>query len=94
MATNPHLAEVDDAKKAVKRALIIGVSEYEDQSLESLPFCKNDAEEMYRLLASPEIGFEIPDSNKIIGKVKDKEMRKAIARFSCIIENHSLVEMQ
>lgn len=81
MATNFHLAEDDGANKGVKRALIIGVSDYEDNSLDPLPFCKNDAEEMHRLLASSELGFEIPDSNKLVGKVKDKEMKNAIVKF-------------
>jgi tetratricopeptide (TPR) repeat protein len=78
MATNPNLRE-DDVDKGVKKALIIGVSSYEDKSLDSLPFCKNDAEEMHRLLTL--LGFEIPVYNMLAGEVKERKMKEAIANF-------------
>jgi tetratricopeptide (TPR) repeat protein len=82
LTINPNLEKDDeDANKVIKKALVIGVSDYEDKRLEPLPFCKNDAEEMYRLLTSPKLGFEIPDSNKMICKVQDREMKKSIVKF-------------
>lgn len=75
-----HVSEDDD--NGVRKALIVGVSDYQDKSLEPLPFCKNDAEEMYKLLTSPQLQFEIPDSNKkMMGEVKEWDMRRAIIRF-------------
>ena len=63
----------------MKKALVIGVSDYEDPSLEKLSFCKNDGEEMCSVLTS--IGFDIPEDNKLFGSVKEKEMKERIANF-------------
>jgi tetratricopeptide (TPR) repeat protein/uncharacterized caspase-like protein len=78
MAIDPHLGE-EDEEKGVKKALIIGVSDYEDKSLDPLPFCKNDAEEMHSLLTS--LGFDIPVYNMMVGEVKERKMKEAIANF-------------
>jgi caspase domain-containing protein/tetratricopeptide repeat protein len=61
----------------VKKALVICVSDY--AYLPSLDFCKNDGKGVCEILQ--EIGFDIPDSNKLIGTVEYEKMRKAILDF-------------
>jgi uncharacterized protein YjbI with pentapeptide repeats len=63
-----------------KKALIIAVSDYNDNKLlPPLEFCKNDGEKMYELLSS--IGYEISDDHKLIGNVTANAMRNAIHHF-------------
>lgn len=69
-----------DKRPAKKKALIIGVSEYDnEEKLGKLEFCKTDGEEMYKLLKS--LRFEISDNHRLIGYVKHEEMRDAIHDF-------------
>lgn len=79
MAVNHNSKE--DHNNGVRKALVIGIRDYQDKSLDPLPFCKNDAEEMYTLLTSPSLGFQIPAPNKMVGEVNEREMKKAIANF-------------
>ena len=60
-----------------KRALVIGVSEYE--KLEQLSFCKNDGDSIYEVLYS--VGYHIPNKKKLVGNVNWERMRKAIIDF-------------
>jgi hypothetical protein len=62
-----------------KKALIIGVSEYNDNDIQSLEFCKNDGEKMHETLKS--IAYQIPDNYKLIGHVEFDKMREAIYDF-------------
>lgn len=64
---------------STKRALVIGISDYDNDNLEYLSFCKNDGNEVYELLVS--LGYEISSDNKLIGTVRWIEMREAIKRF-------------
>ena len=62
-----------------KKALIIGVSDYNDNDIQSLEFCKNDGEKMHETLKS--IAYQIPDNYKLIGHVEFDKMREAIYDF-------------
>jgi len=62
-----------------KRALIIGVSEYNDNDIQSLEFCRNDGEKIYETLKS--ISYKIPDNYKLVGHVQFETMRNAIYDF-------------
>ena len=67
------------SKETRKKALIIAISEYNDNHLRPLEFCKNDGERMYDLLVS--LGFEISDNHKLIGYTQFDSMRRAIYDF-------------
>ena len=54
-----------DKIKEIKKALIIGVSEYDN--LPQLDLCKNDAQEMYKVLQSQE--YVIGEYQKLVGYV-------------------------
>ena len=60
-----------------QRALIIGVSDYE--KLEQLSYCRNDGNSMYKTLSWG--GYEISESNKLVGNINFATMRKAIMDF-------------
>ncbi len=62
-----------------KKALVIAVSRYDDESLASLDFCENDGKQMHAVLK--EIGYEIPESNKLTGYVEGIKMSDAIIEF-------------
>jgi DNA-binding beta-propeller fold protein YncE len=62
-----------------RRAIIIGVSDYEDNSLRELDFCRNDAAKMLEILEK--LGYEIADNHKLMGYVKYDVMREAIYDF-------------
>lgn len=62
-----------------RKALVIGISEYTDQSLPKLDFCKNDGNEMYKTLI--ELGYEIPQNQKIIGEANKKTIEDTIIDF-------------
>ena len=51
-----------DINQGRKKALIISVSDYNDNKLQSLDFCKNDGEQMYQVLMGLE--YDIPDNRK------------------------------
>jgi tetratricopeptide (TPR) repeat protein len=60
-----------------KRALIIGVSDYD--KLQPLTFCRNDASSMFRLLLS--LGYEIEDNTNLSGYVRWQDMRDIIIEY-------------
>ncbi len=62
---------------AMKRALVIGVSDY--LKLEQLRFCQHDGNSMYQVLRS--VGYAIPHTNKLVGNISWERMRKAIIDF-------------
>jgi len=61
-----------------KIALVVAVSDYSN-NIHPLPFCKNDGEKMYQLLKS--LGYEIPESNKLVGQVNSQTMRDTLSDF-------------
>lgn len=63
----------------LKKAIIIGVSEYDDNNMQDLEFCADDGEKMYETLTS--ITYQIQDNHKLIGNVKFDKMRDAIYDF-------------
>ena len=62
----------------IRKALVIGVSDY-GNNLQSLDFCEKDGEEISKVLKS--IGYEIPDSHKLVGQVKYETMKDRIYDF-------------
>jgi hypothetical protein len=62
-----------------KKALIIAVSEYDNDY--PLKYCEKDGVEVYKLLSSPQLGYEIEKNNRLIGRVKSEEMKDAIVDF-------------
>jgi hypothetical protein len=67
-----------DKNEGLKKAIIISISDYENE-LQRLDFCKNDGKEMYELLNS--LGYKIADNHKLIGHIKYETMRDAIIDF-------------
>jgi len=67
-----------DTNTGKKKALIISVSDYSN-NIHPLPFCKNDGERMYDTLHN--LGFDIPESNKLVGKVNWQTMRDTLSDF-------------
>ncbi len=65
--------------KGKKKALIISISDYNDESLPQLDFCKNDGEEMYQTLTK--LGYEIQENQKIVGKSDFKNIRDNLISF-------------
>jgi DNA-binding beta-propeller fold protein YncE/tetratricopeptide (TPR) repeat protein len=77
MQNGGHTGE--DATLGIRRkAVVIGVSEYAN-NLQALDFCQKDGEEVHRVLKS--IGYEVPDSHKLVGQVKYETMKDAIYDF-------------
>jgi DNA segregation ATPase FtsK/SpoIIIE, S-DNA-T family len=62
-----------------KKALIIAVSEYDNDY--ALKYCEKDGIDVYELLSSPKLEYEIEKKNKLIGRVKSEEMKDAIVDF-------------
>lgn len=64
-----------------RRAIIVGINEYEDGRISSLTGAENDAKEISNRLKNPEIGnFEIRDEHVLIGKKATcTQIRKAIS---------------
>jgi tetratricopeptide (TPR) repeat protein len=63
-----------------KKALIIAVSEYDENSnLKELPFCKNDGNEILTLLKDS--GYAIKNQDGLIGRVDGRLMQERIYRF-------------
>jgi uncharacterized protein YjbI with pentapeptide repeats len=63
-----------------KKALVIAVSNYDNLSPQAqLPFCKNDGEQMVRVLEK--LGFELKKKDGLVGKVEGIIMRDAINEF-------------
>ena len=70
-------------KKAQRKALIIGISDY--TNLQQLDFCKNDGTEIYKVLSS--LGYEVSDKNKLVGEAKGEKVKDAIYDFFDDIRN-------
>lgn len=68
-----------NSSDGIKKALIISVSDYQDESLENLKSCKNDGDEMFKVLTK--LGYEIPSERKLVGKVNSQNMKEAIIQF-------------
>jgi hypothetical protein len=64
-------------KKGKKKAMVIGVSDYDN--LESLTFCRNDANSMVKILST--LGYEITDYTNLLGYVEWQKMRDAIIEY-------------
>ena len=62
-----------------RRAIIIGVSDYDDKNLQELECCRNDAARISETLGK--LGYEIADNHKLIGYVKYDIMREAVYDF-------------
>jgi hypothetical protein len=74
------VATEEEQITGTRKALIISVSDYYNTSnLQTLDFCKNDGEDMYKLLDS--LGYEIADNHKLVGQVEFDTMRDAIYDF-------------
>jgi hypothetical protein len=71
-------------KKAQRKALIIGISNY--TNLQKLDFCKNDGTEIYDLLSS--LGYETSDKFRLVGEAKGEKVRDAIYDFFDNINNN------
>jgi S-DNA-T family DNA segregation ATPase FtsK/SpoIIIE len=67
------------AGKGKRKALVIGVSDYQDENLENLDFCKNDVSVISELLRKN--GYDLPENKILIGKVSYGVMKKAIISF-------------
>jgi hypothetical protein len=66
--------------KGKKKALIIAISDYDKLPKQrQLPFCKNDGEAIYEILQRQ--GYEILDEWKLIGRVTNNQLEKAIMDF-------------
>ena len=68
-----------DSKTGKKKALIISVSNYDNKNIHQLDFCKNNGERMYHLLKT--LGYEIPESDKIVGEVQWQTMGDTLSDF-------------
>jgi V8-like Glu-specific endopeptidase len=62
-----------------KKGLIIAISDY--MHMKPLDFCKNDGSEMREILTSKPVGFDIPNSRKLIGQVSKETLENAIYDF-------------
>lgn len=63
-----------------RKALIIAVSEYDEESrLPHLPFCRNDGIAIYDILAKQ--GYDIPADRKLVGNVGGAKLRKQVLEF-------------
>ncbi len=62
-----------------KKALVVGVSHYDDKNLNDLDFCEKDGQAMFELLTS--LGYDIKIENKLIGKVPGLLLREKIIDF-------------
>jgi hypothetical protein len=60
-----------------KKAMIVAISEYD--YFPNLEFVKNDGELMFETLKK--IGFEIPESRKLIGRIDYDKLTKTVKRF-------------
>jgi hypothetical protein len=68
-------------KSGINRALVIGVSDYNETTMNDLEFCRNDGERMLEILRT--IGYDTSnntDSN-LIGHVKFDQLRNSIFDF-------------
>ena len=63
-----------------KKALIVAISQYDfSDYYEPLDFCEKDGNQMYDTLSN--LGYEIPEKWKIIGRVSKLEFEKAVTDF-------------
>ncbi|EGG42066.1 caspase domain-containing uncharacterized protein [Candidatus Nitrosarchaeum limnium SFB1] len=64
---------------ARKKALVIAVSDYDVDSLRNLSFCKNDGDDMHKILKN--LGYDIKNHEELIGYVDGTHMQDAIYDF-------------
>jgi hypothetical protein len=64
---------------AEKKALVIGVSEYDHEDIQKLDFCKNDGQKVQETLQS--VSYRISDDYKLLGRVEFDKMRDTIYDF-------------
>lgn len=62
-----------------KIAMVVAVSDYDNEQLRHLEFCKNDGAEMHKVLK--DIGYEIKPNNLMVGKVDGVQLNDAIIEF-------------
>jgi len=64
---------------AEKKALVIGVSEYDNDDIQKLEFCRNDGEKVRETLQA--ISYRVSEDYKLIGRVEFDKMRDTIYDF-------------
>jgi hypothetical protein len=62
-----------------RKALVIGVSEYDNDDIQKLEFCRNDGEKVRETLQA--ISYRVSEDNKLIGRVEFDKMRDTIYDF-------------
>jgi len=64
-----------------RRAIVIGINQYEDKNIPELSGAENDAQEVYQRLTDPNVGnFEVLNEHFLIGpRAKFKDIRKAVS---------------
>ena len=62
-----------------RKALIVAISEYDNDNLDNLDFCKNDGQVINNILLSQ--NYEIPDQSRLIGRVEGYMLREKIIDF-------------
>jgi len=58
---------------------VIAISDYQDENLEDLDFCKNDGKEMSNTLKN--IGYEITEDRYLVGEINYEKMKKSLIKF-------------
>ena len=68
-------------KSSINRALVVGVSDYEIETMNDLEFCRNDGEKMLDVLKT--IGYDVSNNieHGLIGHVKYDQLRNSIYDF-------------
>lgn len=61
-----------------KKALVVAVSEYDDDLLHDLPFCKNDGNDMTALLG--DLGYKVTNQD-LVGRVDGRYMQDCVYDF-------------
>ncbi len=64
-----------------RRAIVVGINQYEDKSIPELTGAENDAREVYQRLTDPNVGnFEVLNEHFLIGaRAKFKDIRQAVS---------------
>ena len=62
-----------------KKALVIAVSNYQNNDLHDLDFCEKDGMEIYKTLKS--LGYEMYGENQLIGNVSAQKIRDTVTDF-------------
>jgi Caspase domain len=76
-----------------RRAIIIGVHEYEDNKIPSLPGAENDANELFNMLSDPKIGnFTVSPDHHLLGeRANNSNIRKALSDIFWQSEQNDIV---